>query len=916
MPLLQPGSGPVLTSSTTNSPSGFIIDGVNSVLTLEDTLTTPYLTEESRATLTEVRQLNDSYLNAIKFGQVTQATDIKNTMARLFETVLSELDKGSSFQDKLLKMQELMLEKQQQALEAHAVTQKNIQAIFTQAYELHEYDIPRLFIVLPPMATGKKGGKITKPFSHQFRLFFLCECGIHTMPKEGGLQHHIHIAAHEGYALEKPTEFFEKYGSYLLTMMQMIKYGVSAAGVIVPSAVSGPLNPLVDESIAYLKSQKELTEASNDFSIYGQSDRHIAFEGADLRKLRTYLKITDKDDALGNLFRMVTPEGNVKWVCSKHYRQGYREEGTAAVKDVVRINRGRYEQVGDGGVKVEIKLDSPIQAQQFYSALTRADAVGELNITLSWDVTVSDLKAFVLALSKTPISKLTVNGGSFKNPTLDLVNSNRRFDPLMQLLFNDRIRSLHFNGFDDFFHRVGNPPPSMATKLQYLSFDTGPITKRKNAQEILALILKYAPSLTELRLSCQALFESTLKQASKGTPLRKLIWEGKSFSAHVLLEQGSMSASLLRAERLEDLTPDGQKFALNGQLNGLIIRKTPRKVDDALLRQIVQKNLSLSSVAINSHYSRAVPVLDLLLSSRDELFSANKICTLTYISVVDLTPTQDKAVHVTIINYASTTTAERSIDARLITLHEPNIDPDFIAAYLQEYGAYMKGIIVSKDFENRHAEILRNVHSPKLETLDLQPALLGDTALDALGHFIDDGCPALNELDFTVETMEKDRQREVAVRVLNRHSQKVTAASLIGHISFPWLSQLSKALPPRSEFHNLNSLSIGLVVISDEDVVQWLVSMVSTRLLTPPIFGTVAGSGTSFHRQRHITSFTLARCRLKAQDWAILISALDFTVLENVGLLDESFGMEQFRHLVEHLPNSVMAPVASHDPVA
>ncbi|KAF8929112.1 hypothetical protein BGZ47_001272 [Haplosporangium gracile] len=305
------------------------------------------LTERNRATLLQVRQLNDSYLDAIKLGQVSQATDTKNTMKGLFDTVLSELDKGNAFQDKLLKMQELMLVKQQQALEAHAITQKNIQAVFTQTYELHEFPIPRLFIVLPNVSTDT--GKVTKLFSHQFRLFFLCECGTHTMTKEGGLPPRIHLADHEGYNLEKPTEFFEKYGSYLLTMMQMIKYGVSAADVVVPSCVSGPLSPLVDESITFLNSQKELTDASKDFAIYGMSDRQVILEGADLRKLSTYLKITDKDNALGNLSRMVTPEGHVKWVCSKHYRQGYREAGTETLQNVVKVNRGHYEQAANGG---------------------------------------------------------------------------------------------------------------------------------------------------------------------------------------------------------------------------------------------------------------------------------------------------------------------------------------------------------------------------------------------------------------------------------------------------------------------------------------------------------------------------------------------------------------------------------------
>jgi hypothetical protein len=55
------------------------------------------------------------------------------------------------------------------------------------------------------------------------------------MPENCKTPHEIHLAKHDGYDLDQPTKFFEQYGPYLLTMMYMVKYGIVAAGLIVPA---------------------------------------------------------------------------------------------------------------------------------------------------------------------------------------------------------------------------------------------------------------------------------------------------------------------------------------------------------------------------------------------------------------------------------------------------------------------------------------------------------------------------------------------------------------------------------------------------------------------------------------------------------------------------------------------------------
>ncbi|KAG0005384.1 hypothetical protein BGZ65_011319, partial [Modicella reniformis] len=62
----------------------------------------------------------------------------------------------------------------QQMINRQVILENRIQAVMTQNYELHEYPIPRLFIVLPK--APKRRDKIIQPLTKQFRLYFLCEC--------------------------------------------------------------------------------------------------------------------------------------------------------------------------------------------------------------------------------------------------------------------------------------------------------------------------------------------------------------------------------------------------------------------------------------------------------------------------------------------------------------------------------------------------------------------------------------------------------------------------------------------------------------------------------------------------------------------------------------------------------------------
>ncbi|KAF9897093.1 hypothetical protein BX616_006193, partial [Lobosporangium transversale] len=294
----------------------------------------------------------------------------------LRQQMQQEIKKNREELQLLQNKQSEMLQMQKQVLDRLAIIQSRVQAPITQTYELHEYPIPRLFIVLPKL-TGPLD-KLGKPFAYQFRLFFLRKCGGHTKPSKSNIPHHIHLAKHEGYNIDRPAEFFEKYGSYVLTMLQILKYGVLAAGFVLPPLAQLDISDwidvargvvkvsghgivlLVDESINYFQNNHQEADGGiNNIAGQAMIGKSEVLEGADLRRLQSFLLAHNQSRTLGNLYRIVTLEGHVKW----------------RFKEIVAANGGEYdEQHGS----IDTSLRSSVQAKEFYEVMVQARGIQEL----------------------------------------------------------------------------------------------------------------------------------------------------------------------------------------------------------------------------------------------------------------------------------------------------------------------------------------------------------------------------------------------------------------------------------------------------------------------------------------------------------------------------------------------------------
>ncbi|KAG0278930.1 hypothetical protein BGZ96_002145, partial [Linnemannia gamsii] len=281
--------------------------------------------------------------------------------------------------------------------------QSKTEAILTQQLELTEYKIPRLFIVLPDELAKYDPGNW---FRTKFRLHFICECGKHTEAINSKVPHHLHLAKHEGYLIRQPTEFFKKYGPFLLLMLELIKCGTSIAGFVVPALASLKIVELsvkqsvelvtakinyslkcIDNQLVKVQASSpgdsidtELRAAMTQQDLTNYLSDVEGLEGVELRQLESFLKTSSKEKLFGNLYRMTTSEGHVKWVCHDHHHDGYQEKYTQKLRDVVKLAKGEFdEQLG----RITIALTSSFAATEFYNAVRKAKGV--LELIMDWD---------------------------------------------------------------------------------------------------------------------------------------------------------------------------------------------------------------------------------------------------------------------------------------------------------------------------------------------------------------------------------------------------------------------------------------------------------------------------------------------------------------------------------------------------
>ncbi|KAG0344422.1 hypothetical protein BG004_004497 [Podila humilis] len=390
-------------------------------------------------------------------------------MYKLLNGMMKLQEASDAKQRDIIRLNEEMKQMQQRALEQLSVIQSRVQAVLTQNYELHEYQIPRLFIVLPQYPSG---WNILDPFTEKYRLYFLCECGEHTKAAgtKNNIPHKIHLAKHAGYEITQPTEFF-KHASVASVAVPAIAHLINADALDHAAKGLQHLNDCVEPGMDQVITKIEKDSVDDGESIENFDDhmeKKEASEGADLRKLVTFLKDKDGNKVLGNLYRTVTGQGHVKWVCMDHYRENYNKTAADGFRRTVESLGGTFDE--NSGL-VQVTLGSSVSANLLYLALEKARFVHELDIIFKWDCSKADLLALEEVLNKSAVSVLYIDLRQFRPSRSSKLSSiPARYEALYRITNPPNLKSVHIVLPKDLV-KLSNFTPKRPSHLDKLSFE-------------------------------------------------------------------------------------------------------------------------------------------------------------------------------------------------------------------------------------------------------------------------------------------------------------------------------------------------------------------------------------------------------------------------------------------------------------
>ncbi|KAG0007752.1 hypothetical protein BGZ80_004268 [Entomortierella chlamydospora] len=364
----------------------------------------------------------------------------------------------------------------QQTLRHLSIVHRRIRNILSNNRELYENPPPRLFFILPKasQARNNTGG----PAPKQFQLYFLCDCGQHTSTYISKVRHEVHVAKHEGYDLERPKEFLERYGLYTMAMMQMIKYGFEEEGIVIPELTESDLTSniegaqrhinfatksitsLIDETISYIQHLRD------DIGGYSENDENKTElgtsreeESLDLQQIDSYLNIENEEQTLGNLSRIITQDRHVRWVCSDHSREIYRDSAVQELETFVDANQGTF--IEEKG-RVIMKIKSRAMAKEFYRIMSKNCGIQELETAFEFNASLKTLDVFSSVVTKANILSLSLNG---QNINVGNTTCSRTFGPIMKIMCNKRIQSIQLQNFKDLHLHTNVPTVDVSDQL-------------------------------------------------------------------------------------------------------------------------------------------------------------------------------------------------------------------------------------------------------------------------------------------------------------------------------------------------------------------------------------------------------------------------------------------------------------------
>src|SRR5437667_1932811 len=178
-------------------------------------------------------------------------------------------------------------------------------------------ECPNTFILLP------RSRAFFDPknwISQSYQLHLLCQypSGPHRLNE------------HDGYDLNQPKEWWVKVSPWLKHIITFLKQGIPLAGAVGAvidtvdfknfEAEINLLEKVTEDLPNIVESDQRTAVGLSQPSEHAHDGQEETMIGPALRALYSFLKEKDKAQSWGGLQKVITPDGNILWLCEKHAR--------------------------------------------------------------------------------------------------------------------------------------------------------------------------------------------------------------------------------------------------------------------------------------------------------------------------------------------------------------------------------------------------------------------------------------------------------------------------------------------------------------------------------------------------------------------------------------------------------------------
>jgi len=404
-----------------------------------------------------------------------------------------------------------------------------------ETLEWHETPSPRLFIVLPRTFVED----IT-PNYNTFRLFWMCEY-------MGDASITPHLDFHTGLDLDRPDEFFAKFGPHLLLNFRVFKYSRfngfyedsqqdngnetrsnSDPHVSYDQAiellkytlnmsmveVEASLDIMIDHVRTIVDGLPEVTRGNKSVgALYSETWETInlpQLTPQDFSLLRSFLckpGMTKSGSAeVHNLYRSTDADGHVHWLCHAHL---YHVHPFIKFGQTFMKNHGAPQYDSQKG-QIVAEVETPLAARLLYGILVSSPGfISELVLQIGWNMSEEDLGYLrdVVVRCRLPSLVLKTPGNHLASPA--------HAEIIMSILEHNQLQSFTLENAQDVLKHV-NPlsSTSLFNSLRTLRLKLDTNGQDLNAIRIrLLLVILNSPNLKVLEVEWMEMEKVFSKEA-------------------------------------------------------------------------------------------------------------------------------------------------------------------------------------------------------------------------------------------------------------------------------------------------------------------------------------------------------------------------------------------------------------------